>query len=48
VRYLWYVASLEETRNAYNIFLGKSEGKGPFGSHKFTWEYNIKMNLREI
>jgi hypothetical protein len=35
-------------RNAYKIFVGKSEGKRPLGRPRRRWEYNIKMHLREI
>jgi hypothetical protein len=37
-----------EMRNAYNISAGKSEGKRPLGRPRCRWEYNIRMNLREI
>jgi hypothetical protein len=35
-------------RNAYNIFVDKSEGKGPFRRHRRRWEDNIKMYIMEI
>jgi hypothetical protein len=34
--------------NAYNILVGKAEGKRPFVRHKFRWEDNIKTDLRGI
>jgi hypothetical protein len=37
-----------ERRNAYNILVGKPEGKRPLGRHRRGWEDNIKMDLREI
>jgi hypothetical protein len=36
-----------ETRNAYKIVVGKSEGKGPLGRLRHRWEDNINMDLRE-
>jgi hypothetical protein len=33
-----------EVRGAYNILVGKPEGRRPLG----RWEDNIKMDLREI
>jgi hypothetical protein len=35
-------------RNAYRIFVGKPEGKGPLGRPRHRWVDNIKMGLREI
>jgi hypothetical protein len=35
-------------RNAYNIFVGKPEGKRPLGGHRHRWEDNFRMDLREI
>jgi hypothetical protein len=35
-------------RNACKIFIGKPKGKRPHGRPMHRWEYNIKMNLREI
>jgi hypothetical protein len=37
-----------QMRNAYKSFVGKLEGKRPFGRPKRRWEDNVKMNLREI
>jgi hypothetical protein len=37
-----------EVRVAYNILVGKPEGRSPFGRPRHRWEDNIKMDLREI
>jgi hypothetical protein len=37
-----------EVRNAYNIFIGKSEGKRLCGKHRHRWEDSIRMDLREV
>jgi hypothetical protein len=34
--------------NAYNILVGKSEGKRPLGGAGHGWEDNIRMDLREM
>jgi hypothetical protein len=39
-----YVARMGEKRNAYRIFVGKPEGKGPLGRPRRRWEDNIKMD----
>jgi hypothetical protein len=36
-----------EKRNAYRIFLGKSEGKRPLGRPRHRWKDTIKIDLRE-
>jgi hypothetical protein len=36
-----------EVRGAYNILVGRSEGL-PLGRPRRRWEYNIKIDLREI
>jgi hypothetical protein len=33
---------------AYNILVGRPEGRRPLGRHRLRWEDNIKMDLREI
>jgi hypothetical protein len=37
-----------EMRNAYNISVGKPEGKRPLGRPRCRWEDNIRMDLMEI
>jgi len=37
-----------EMRNAYNVFVEKSEGKRQLGRPRHRWEDNIRMDLREI
>jgi hypothetical protein len=39
---------MEELRNAYEVLVGKPEGKRPFGRPRRRWEANIRMDLREI
>jgi hypothetical protein len=36
-----------EVRGAYNILIGRPEGRRPLGRPRRRWE-NIKMDLREI
>jgi hypothetical protein len=37
-----------EVRGAYNILVGRPEGRRPLGRPRRIWEDNIKMDLREI
>jgi hypothetical protein len=37
-----------EVRGAYNILIGRPEGRRPLGRRRHRWEDNIKMDLREI
>jgi hypothetical protein len=37
-----------EMRNAYNILVGKPEGKRQIGKPKHRWEDNVRMDLGEI
>jgi hypothetical protein len=43
-----YVASMGEVKNAYNILVGKIEGRRPLGRPRCRWENNIRVDLREI
>jgi hypothetical protein len=43
-----HVAHLGEVRGAYNILVGRPEGRRPLGRPRRRWEDNIKMYLREI
>ncbi|KAJ4441605.1 hypothetical protein ANN_11461 [Periplaneta americana] len=42
LRWAGHVARMGESRNAYRVLVGRSEGK------RCRWEDNIKMNLREV
>jgi hypothetical protein len=37
-----------DMRSAYSIFVGRPEGKRPLGRPRHRWEYNIRLELREI
>ena len=39
---------MDQSRNAYGVLLEKPEGKRPLGRPRRRWEYNIKMDLREV
>jgi len=43
-----YVARMRRTRNAYNILVGKREGKRPLGRPRSRCKDNIRMDLRKI
>jgi hypothetical protein len=47
VRWAGHVASMGEARGAYNILVGKPEGRRPPGRPRRRWEDNIKMDLGE-
>jgi hypothetical protein len=47
MRWEEHVARMGEMKNAYNIFVGKPEGKKPLGRPRRRWENNIRMDLRE-
>jgi hypothetical protein len=48
MRWAEYVARMGEVRGAYNILVGKPEGRRPLGRPRRRWEDNIKMDLGEI
>jgi hypothetical protein len=37
-----------EMRVAYNIWVGRPEGRRPLGRPRRRWENNIKMDLRKV
>jgi hypothetical protein len=37
-----------QSRDAYNILVGRPEGRRPLGRPRRRCEYNIEMDLREI
>jgi hypothetical protein len=45
---LGHVARMVNTRNAYNILVGKPEGNRPLGKTSHRWKRNIKTDLKEI
>ena len=49
LRFRWAgnVARMGESKGAYRVLVGKPEGSRPLGRRRRTWEYNIKMDLRE-
>jgi len=47
-RWVGYVARMEEMIHAYDILLGKSEGKISLGRPRSRWEDNIRMDLSLI
>jgi hypothetical protein len=42
------VARKEEMTAAYSVLVGKSEGKRTFARRSGMWNFNIKMDLKEI
>jgi hypothetical protein len=43
-----HVACMVEMRNAYNVSVGKPEGKKPLGRPRSRYEDNRRMYFREI
>jgi hypothetical protein len=43
-----HVARMGEMRGAYNILVGRPEGRRPLGRPRRRWEDNIERDLREI
>jgi hypothetical protein len=48
MRWERHVARMEEVRGAYNILVGRPEGRRPLGRPRRRWEENIMMDLKEI
>ena len=48
MRWVGYVARMEEGRGAHKVLVGKPEGKRPLGRPRRRWEDNIKMDLQEV
>jgi hypothetical protein len=47
MRWAGHVAHMGEVRGAYNILVGRPEGRRPLGRPRRRWEDNIKMDLRK-
>jgi hypothetical protein len=48
MRWAGHVARMGEVIGVYRVLVGRPEGKRPLGRPWRRWEYNIKMDLREI
>jgi hypothetical protein len=48
MRWVGYVARLEEEKKAYRVLVRKPEGKRPLGVPSHRWEDEIRMDLRKI
>jgi hypothetical protein len=48
MRWAGHVASMGEVRGAYNILVGRPEGRRPLGRPRRRWEDSINMDLREM
>jgi hypothetical protein len=48
MRWAGHVAPMGEVRGAYNILVGRPEGRRQLGRPRCRWEDNIKMDLGEI
>ncbi|KAJ4450227.1 hypothetical protein ANN_01646 [Periplaneta americana] len=48
LRWAGHVARMGESRNAYRVLVGRSEGKRPSRRPRRRWEDDIKMDLREV
>jgi hypothetical protein len=45
IRWAGQVAYMGERRNAYEVLVGRPEGKSLLGRPGHSWEDNIEMNL---
>jgi hypothetical protein len=47
MRWAGHVVRMGEVKGAYNILVGRPEGRRPLQTSRCRWEDNIKMDLRE-
>jgi hypothetical protein len=47
MRWAEHVARMGEGRGVYRFLVGRPENKRSQGRHRYRWEDNIKMDLRE-
>jgi hypothetical protein len=40
------LAGVGDSKDAYNVLVGRPEGKRPLGRPRLRWDDNIKMNLQ--
>jgi hypothetical protein len=48
MRWAGHVARVGEERGVYRALIGRPEGKRPLGRPRRRWEFNIKLDLKEI
>jgi hypothetical protein len=48
MRWAEHVAHMRDPRNAYNVLVGKYEGKSPLRRPRCRWEDNIRIDCRDI
>jgi hypothetical protein len=48
MRWVGHLARIGERKSAYNVLVGKPEGKSPLGRPRHRSEDNIKMDLQEV
>jgi hypothetical protein len=48
LRWAGHVARMGERRGAYRALMGKPDGRRPLGRPRHRWEYNIKIDIREV
>ena len=48
MRWAGHVARMGEGKAVYRVLVGKPEGRRPLGRLRHRWEYNIRMDLREV
>jgi hypothetical protein len=48
MRWAGHVVHMGEVRGAYNILVGRPEGRRPLEKPRRRWEDNVKMDPREI
>jgi hypothetical protein len=48
LKWAGHVARMGEVRGAYNILVGRPEGRRPLGRPRRRWADNMKMDLPEI
>jgi hypothetical protein len=48
MRWAGHVACMGEVRGAYNVLVGRPEGRRPLERPRRRWEFYIKMDLGEI
>jgi hypothetical protein len=48
MRWVGHVACMGEVRGAYNIFVGRPEGRRPLDRPRHRWDDNMMMDVWEI